>query len=193
MDSVQFIQAIMCITYAVAGIQDLRWREVSDLTWLIGLAMIPFYLTFPVQVLAFVPVKLAIMVLSAVLMLRFGAGEADAIAVTLLAFDPSFENIFITLLIFLAASLPLMFLPQFRRKTVTVQEALDSTNLVPVSVFVDGKEVPLPGDVDKAIEALKAYRKSEDAKVLAEKGVPFISLLSISYTASLVLTAFLGF
>jgi Flp pilus assembly protein protease CpaA len=191
MNSVSAVQAVICLTYVAAGAQDLKWREVSDWTWLITLAMAPFYITFPVQVLALAAAKLAVMVASAMLMLKFGAGEADAIAVTLLAFDPSFENIFATLAIFLAASLPLLFLPQFRRKTVTVQEALESLNLVPIKLTVEGKEAPLPGDVDKALKALQAYRGREDVKVVAEKGVPFVFLLAISYTASLIFTTFL--
>jgi len=179
--------------FTLAAYQDLRFRKIVDWTWLPAAGYIIFAYSQPYVVEA-AAAFLFLATMSTILYHKMGFGQADAIALPLIALDtsilgPAYTIIFST--IPLAADTVYHLIKHGGlEETMSADRALEGPWIPKTIVYSDGRTEQLPKTVEKAIEKLEKYRGKNDVKVQCTYGTPLTAYLGIGYTLKLLLQTF---
>lgn len=190
-------QILIAVSMAVAGVSDIRERSVHDIAWFPAAVGIIYILIFRNDLLLSVALKVAIIGGIAIGFTLYGAlGQADAIALVVLAFDPYLIS---PLLIFVAAaSVALMHIAYIfiskkgGTKVITIEQFKMEEHWIPRAIIVSGKKVVVNKDVNKAREEV-LQQASEDTLVEVTYGVPTVAYLAAGYISYLVYLALFNY
>lgn len=169
--------------------QDIRERAVSDLVWLPALAGIIYSMVSNLPSIQSILIKVGLVGAIALAFTLYGSiGQADAIALVIIAFDPFYLSPIIPL--FASAVIALIHISY----ELTLGEAR-STHIIPLSKFkeeqrwipkaVISKEgrIEVSKNVNKAREEVILNAKGEDSMVEVSYGVPTVAYIGIGYLA----------
>jgi len=188
-----YYQLLMLASFLLAGYQDARERLVSDYYWIPGIIA-------AVLVVAFLPsmdfVLVARITLIGILAFAFAwfgfIGQADAIALTLIASDPTpFAPIPVLLATGVVAIVHILYLyaKGTARKShlITLKEFQTQAKWIPKALVVDGVRREITNDVNVSRELAEEHAKSgpEDAKTMVEVqyGVPQVTYIAAGFVA----------
>ena len=187
----------------IAAVQDVRKRSVLDLVWvpaIVGVAYAVFVEYPSIEILA---IKVAFVGLVALAFTFFGAiGQADAIALVLVAGDPSPASPILPLLgtaVVAAVHIGYEYAVGNARgtKTIPIQKFLDEQRWIPKAVISDGVRSEVSNDVNVARDEVSA-KLGEGSLVEVTYGVPTVAYLGLGYLAYVIYmvlfngSAFLG-
>jgi hypothetical protein len=182
----------MAASFAIAAYQDVKDRAVSDLVWIPAVAGAAYSIYWEYPNLEFPIAKLALV---AVVVLVFTVpgriGQADAIALVLIAADPYSLSPIVPLLataVVTAIHIAYEFLVGNVRgtKTIPMERFLREQRWIPKAVLSDGTRREVSKDVNKAREEVEASN-GQGALVEVTYGVPTVAYLGVGYVAYLVL------
>jgi hypothetical protein len=160
-----YSQILICTSLVIAAVQDVRERSVLDLVWapaIIGVAYAVFIEYPSVEILA---IKVAFVGLVALAFTFFGAiGQADAIALVLVAGDPNPASPLLPLIgtaLAAAAHIGYQYAVGNARgtKTIPIQKFLDEQRWIPKAVISDGVRSEVSNDVNVAREEVSSKSK----------------------------------
>ncbi len=189
-----YAQLLIGLSLAVAAYQDVKQRAVSDLVWIPAAAGIAyaFYVLYPA--LAPELVKVGLVGGIALGFAFFGlVGQADAIAMAVLAADPySFSPV----PALLAAGIVAMGHIGYEYangnakggKVIPVETFLKEQRWIPKAVVEDGVRREVNPDVNVARDEVEKGH-SPGAMVEVSYGVPTVAYLGVGYAAFLVYLA----
>jgi Flp pilus assembly protein protease CpaA len=187
-----YAQALIAASLFVASFQDVRDRAVSDLVWVpagAGVVLVIFW-SYPATELF----QLAKVAVIGGIALGFaymgGIGEADAIAMAVLACDPYPLSPILPLVAsgVVAAShiaYELAAGNAGRKKTIPIEQFLKEQRWIPKGMTVDGQRVEVSDDVNDARDEVEAKQKP-GASVEVSYGVPTVAYLGAGYALFLV-------
>jgi hypothetical protein len=189
-----YAQLLIALSFAVAAYQDVRDRAVSDFVWVPGVAGIAYVLysfyTGAVPDFTFFLLKLVLIGGIALGFSFFGfVGQADGIAIAVIAADPYILSPFLPLIF--AAVVALAHIGyefgtgRARAKTIPMSQFLREQRWIPKAVIADGARVEVSSDVNVAREEVEASNKPE-AMVEVRYGVPTVAYLGVGYVAYVV-------
>lgn len=191
-----YAQLLIAVSFAVASYQDVRERAVSDLVWVpgaVGAAYVLywFYTTQP-------PLDLEVFLLKVAFVggvgLVFGLmgtiGQADGIAMALIAADPWVLSPFAPLLVgavVAIAHIGYEFVVGNARggKSIPMEQFIREERWIPKAIVAGGVRKEVSGDVNVAREEAVAAG-SPDATVEVRYGVPTVAYLGAGYLAYVV-------
>jgi hypothetical protein len=176
--------------FALAAYQDFRCREVADWTWVPAVGYLAFAAGQPYIIdaaIAFAFLAIA----SAILYTKMGFGQADAIALPLLALDtsilaPAYTIIFSTIPLAADTVYHLIKYGGLEEK-MTADRAVEGPWIPKAIEYADGKIETLPRTVEKALEKVKKYSGRNDVIVHCTYGTPLVGYLGIGYILKLLL------
>lgn len=190
-------QVLIAISMAVAGVSDIRERSVHDIVWFPAAAGIAYILIFRNDILLSVALKVAIIGGIAVGFTLYGSlGQADAIALFVLASDPYFISPF--LIFVAAASVALIHIAYIfiskkgGIKIITIEQFKIEEHWIPRAIIVSGKRIEVNKDVNKAREEV-LQQANEETLVEVTYGVPTVAYLAAGYVAYLVYLALFNY
>lgn len=168
----------------------MRERAVNDLVWLPGLVgvILVIYAIYPNLELELLKVGLVGAVMLGAVFLGI-IGQADAIAWTFIASDPSLLSPILPLIVaalVLAGHAAYGYrLGRFRRGlTIPIDRFLHEQQWIPKAIIVDGVRTEVSSDVNQAREEVQA-KKTQGAMVEVKYGVPTVAYLGLGYLAFL--------
>jgi len=199
-------EALVAASYAAAAYQDLRSREVEDLTWIpagAGLVVLAALGTGGGYGLAALLAKVGLMAALGIAWRRMGLmASGDVPAVAFSAASACYMSPLPELIASLAAVLAISAAETGMRwrAVLGVEEAISDGRWIPRRILGEGGEVLRDlSDVgpEDALKALEGYRGSGDAgtkiRVEASYGVPMAAALGIGYiVASIAMAAALA-
>ena len=187
-----YAQVLIAVSFAVAAYQDVRERAVSDLVWIPAAAGFAYVLysfyTGAIPDFWFYLVKLALIGGVALGFTFLGyVGQADGIAIALVAADPYMLS---PLLPLLAAAVVALGHIGYEfgvgnargTKTVPMAQFLKEQCWIPKAILSGDTRTEVSADVNVAREEVEAAN-SPDASVEVKYGVPTVAYLGIGYTA----------
>ncbi|MDG6985257.1 MAG: hypothetical protein JRM73_00735 [Nitrososphaerota archaeon] len=189
-----YAQLLIALSFAIAAYQDARERAVSDLVWIPGGAAVVYILySFYIGAVPDFPfflLKLALIGGIALGFTFFGfVGQADGIAIALIAADP---YVLSPLLPLLAAAVVAaghigyeFWRGNARAKAIPMGRFLKEQCWIPKAIISDGVRTEVSSDVNKAREEVVAAGKP-DATVEVRYGVPTVAYLGVGYVAYIV-------
>ncbi len=196
-----YAQILIAVSLGIAAFQDVKDRAVSDLVWIPALGGVAYviYLAFTsmnppleselVKVAIIGGVALAFVLLGAV-------GQADAIALAILAADPYRLSPIVPLAF--AAGIALVHMGyEFAAgnargtKTIPMERFLREQRWIPKAVLADGKRTEVDRDVNVARDEVEAAN-SPGAMVEVSYGVPTVAYIGVGYIAFVVCLAVLN-
>ena len=191
-----YAQLLIGISFAIAAYQDVKDRAVSDLVWVPAVAGVAYVVYWFLTASAtpgveFFLVKVVLVGGIALLFtLLGGIGEADAIAMALIAADPYqlspiaplFAGAFVAL-----AHIGYEYLVGNARggRTISMEQFLKEQRWIPKAIISDGSKTEVSTDVNVAREEVEAANKP-GAQVEVRYGVPTVAYLGVGYVAYLV-------
>ena len=190
-----YAQVLIAVSFAVAAYQDIRDRAVSDLVWIpavagFGYVLYSFYIG-AVPDFWFFLVRLVLIGGVALGFTVFGyVGQADGIAIALIAADPYMLSPMIPLLAAAAVALGHIGY-EFGvgnargKKTVPMSQFLKEQRWIPKAILSGDARTEVTNDVNAAREEVEAANKP-DAVVEVKYGVPTVAYLGIGYVAYLL-------
>lgn len=187
-----YAQILIAVSFAAAAYQDVRDRAVSDLVWLPAVAGFAYVLySFYVGAVPdfwFYFVKLVMIGGVALGFTFFGyVGQADGIAIALVAADPYMLS---PLLPLLAAAVVALGHIGYEfgvgnargTKTIPMAQFLKEQRWIPKAVTSGGTRTEVSSDVNVAREEVEASG-NPDAAVEVKYGVPTVAYLGIGFAA----------
>jgi hypothetical protein len=190
-----YYQLLMLASFLLAGYQDARERLVSDYYWIPGILA-------AVLVVAFLPsmdfILLARITLIGVIAFAFTwfgfIGQADAIALTLIASDPTpFAPIPVLLATGVVALAHIGYLyakGTARSHLITLKEFQTQAKWIPKALVVNGVRREITNDVNVSRELTEEHATAgpEDATTMVEVqyGVPQVTYIAAGFVAYLV-------
>lgn len=190
-----YAQLLIAASFAVASYQDVRDRAVSDLVWVPGAAgaayvVYWFYTTQPPFDLEFFLLKVAFVGgVGLAFALMGGIGQADGIAMALVAADPWTLSPFAPLIggaVVALAHIGYEYAVGNARggRTIPMEQFLREPRWIPKAIVSDGVRTEVSADVNVAREEAEASGK-EGAQVEVRYGVPTVAYLGAGYLAYL--------
>ncbi len=184
-------QVLIAASFVLASYYDVKERAVYDLVWLPALAgaAYAFYMSYPD--LAFPALKLALVGGIALAFLLFGGiGQADAIALALIAADPYRFSPIVPLVggaIVALTHIGYELLIGNARgvRTIPMEKFLREQRWIPKAVVSGGIRTEVGRDVNTARDEAEAM-KTPGASVEVTYGVPTVAYLGVGYVAYLV-------
>ncbi len=188
-----YAQLLIAVSFAVASYQDVKERAVNDLVWVpagVGVAYVAYwFLTASTTAgLEFFLLKVAL-VGGVALVFTFlgGIGQADAIAMALLAADPYPVSPLAPL--FAGAAIALSHIGYEYAignakggRTIPMAQFLKEQRWIPKAIVSDGSKTEVSSDVNVAREEVEAANRPE-AQVEVRYGVPTVAYLGLGYVA----------
>lgn len=198
-----YAQLLIALSFGLAAYQDIRERAVSDLVWLPGAAgvayvIFSFYEGSAGGSFEFYLVKLALVGGIAVGFTFLGyVGQADGIAIALVAADPYVLSPFIPLLGAAVVALGHIGYEFSRgnaggKKTIPMAQFLREQFWIPKAIVEGESRVEVSHDVNAAREEVVAANRP-DATVEVSYGVPTVAYLGSGYIAYVVYLVVLSF
>ena len=198
-----YAQLLIAASFAVAAYQDVRERAVNDLVWVpavIGVAYAVYWLlTVSTSAgLEFFLLKVAL-VGGVALVFTFlgGIGQADAIAMALVAADPYPLSPLAPL--FAGAILALAHIGYEYAvgnarggHIIPMEQFLKEQRWIPKAILSEGTRSQVSSDVNVAREEVEAAKKL-GAQVEVRYGVPTVAYLGVGYVAYLVYMVLLNY
>lgn len=184
-------QLLLAVSFVAATYQDVKERAVHDLVWIPALAGAAYvvYLEFPNLGLLIIKVAL-VGGIALAFTLTGGIGQADAIALAIIAVDP--YQLSPILPLFGAAMVALahigyeFFTGNARgTKTIPMEKFLREQRWIPKAIVSEGGRTEVNKDVNVAREEVEA-RKDPQASVEVAYGVPTVAYLGVGYLIYLV-------
>jgi Flp pilus assembly protein protease CpaA len=190
-----YAQLFIAASFVIAAYQDIHDRAVSDLAWIPALAGVAYvvyslYASSSTLDLEFLVVKVVLIGgISLAFTFLGGIGQADAIALTLVAADPYSLSPLIAL--FATAIIALIHIGyEFAvgnargAKTIPMAQFLREQRWIPKAIVSDETRMEVSSDVNVAREEVEAAGKP-DAMVEVRYGVPTVAYLGVGYVAYL--------
>lgn len=181
-----YAQALIGVSFAIAAYQDVRERAVSDLVWIPAIVggAYAIYSAWPALALPLAKVGV-VGAIALAFTLYGGIGQADAIAMALIATDPfQLSPIFP---LFGAAAVALSHIGyEFAignargRLTIPMAKFMREQRWIPKAVIIEGVRTEVSSDVNIAREEV-AGMKGDGASVEVTYGVPTVAYLGIGY------------
>lgn len=191
-----YAQLLIAVSFAIAAYQDVRERAVSDLVWIPAAAGV-VYIFYSLYVaglsvgLEFLVIKLALVGGIALAFAFFGGiGEADAIAIALVAADPyplsPLPPLFATAVVSLA-HIGYEFAVGNARgdRLIPMEQFLREQRWIPRAIVSDGTRTEVSPDVNDARDEVVAADKP-GAQVEVRYGVPTVAYIGIGYAIYLI-------
>lgn len=190
-----YAQILIAVSLGIAAFQDVKDRAVSDLVWipaLVGVAYVFYSASTSMNPpLEFELVKVAIIGGVALAFVVLGAvGQADAIALVILAADPYRVSPILPLVF--AAGVALVHMGYELavgnargNKTIPMEKFIREQRWIPKAVIVGDKRTEVNGDVNVARDEAEAAN-SPGAMVEVSYGVPTVAYLGLGYVAFLI-------
>jgi hypothetical protein len=189
-----YAQLLIALSLAVAAYQDVKDRAVNDFVWVPAIAGIAYVLysfyTGAVPGFSFFLLKLVLIGGIALGFTFFGfVGQADGIAIAIIAADPYILSPFVPL-IFAAVVAGAHIGYEFgtgraKAKTISMSQFLREQRWIPKAIIADGTRTEVSGDVNVAREEVEASNKPE-AMVDVRYGVPTVAYLGVGYVVYVV-------
>jgi hypothetical protein len=182
------------LSLLIASLQDIRERSVLDLVWIPAIVGIAYTVIVEYPSLELLVVKVALVGAVALAFTYFGAvGQADAIALTVIAADPNPASPILPLVgtaIVAAAHIAYQYAVGNARgtKTIPIQKFLKEQRWIPKAIISDGVRTDVSNDVNVARDEVTA-KSSEGSMVEVTYGVPTVAYIGIGYTAYLLYLA----
>lgn len=187
-----YAQILFAISFAVAAYQDVRERAVSDLVWvpgIIGAAYVLYsFYTGALSGFEFFLVKFVLIGGIALGFTFFGyVGQADGIAIALIAADPFVLSPILPLVVAAAVALghigyEVAVGNARGTKTIPMAQFLKEQRWIPKAMVYDGSRREVSSDVNVAREEVVAANRP-DAVVEVKYGVPTVAYLGAGYVA----------
>ena len=189
-----YAQILIAASFLVAAYQDVRDRAINDLVWVPGAAGIVYILysfyTGTVSDFWFFLLKLALIGGIALGFTFFGfIGEADGIAIALIAADP---YVLSPILPLMAASVVALVhigyefgIGNAKTKEVAMKRFLREQCWIPKAIISNGSRTEVSSDVNVAREEVEAANMPE-AMVEVRYGVPTVAYIGVGYVVYLV-------
>lgn len=191
-----YAQLLIAASFAAASYQDVRERAVNDLVWIpgaVGAAYVVywFYAHQPSVNFEFFLLKVAFVGGVGLAFTLLGSiGEADAIAMALIATDPWILSPFAPLVV--AAVIAISHIGyEFAvgnargTKTVPMEQFLKEQRWIPRAIVSEGTRTEVSDDVNVARDEVEAAEKP-GASVEVKYGVPTVAYLGAGYVAYVV-------
>lgn len=185
-----YAQLLIATSFVLASYQDFRDRAVSDLVWLPALAGAVYVVYAAGSTLEFQLVKVGLIGGIGLAFAFYGAvGQADAIAMALVAADPNPISPLFPLsgaAIVALAHIGYEFLAgnAGRKIVIPMDRFLREQRWIPKAVIVDGVRSEVKRDVNVARDEVAAG-SGAGATVEVAYGVPTVAYLGIGYVAYL--------
>lgn len=190
-----YAQLLIAVSFAVASYQDMKERAVNDLVWapaVAGAAYVVYFLYVNPSSpgLEYLLLKLGLIGGIAIVFVFFGGiGQADGIAIAIVAADPYPLSPLAPL--FGAAFVALVHIGYELAagnarggKTIPMVQFLREQRWIPKAIVADGTRTEVNRDVNVAREEVEAANRPE-AMVEVRYGVPTVAYLGIGYVAYL--------
>jgi len=190
-----YAQLLIAASFVVAAYQDVRERAVSDLVWIPAAAGIA-YVVYDLLVssltsdLEFIALKVALIGgIAFAFSFMGGIGEADAIALAVVAADPyslsPLTALFATAMVALIHIGYEYAIGNARgAKTIPMAQFLKEQRWIPKAIVSGGTRREVNSDVNVAREEVEAAGM-QDASVEVRYGVPTVAYLGVGYVAYL--------
>jgi vacuolar-type H+-ATPase subunit I/STV1 len=196
-----YAQLLIAVSFVIAAYQDVKERAVNDLVWLpalAGVVYIFYTLLNPVSpLLGFQLIKIVLLGGISLGFAYFGLiGQADAIAMALIAADPYFLSPIPPLLAAAVVALSHIgyeFAVGNARggRTIPIDKFLREQRWIPKAIVSNGVRSEVSGDVNVAREEVEA-KQTPGAQVEVSYGVPTVAYLGIGYAAFIVYLIIFG-
>lgn len=196
-----YAQLLISVSFIIAAYQDVKDRAVNDLVWLpalAGVVYIFYTLVNPLSpLLEFQLIKIALLGGISLGFAYFGLiGQADAIAMALIAADPYFLSPIPPLLAAAVVALSHIayeFAVGNARggRTIPIDKFLREQRWIPKAILSNGVRSEVSGDVNIAREEVEA-KQTPGAEVEVSYGVPTVAYLGIGYAAFIVYLIIFG-
>ena len=191
-----YAQLLIAASFAVAAYQDVRDRAVSDLVWIpavvgVGYAGYSLFANSFESQLEFLALKVALIGGIAFAFTYLGGiGEADAIALALLAGDPyslsPLAALFATAMVALVHIGYEYGVGNARgAKTIPMAQFLREQRWIPKAIIAGESRTEVNSDVNVAREEVEASG-DKDAAVDVRYGVPTVAYIGVGYAIYLV-------
>ncbi len=198
-----YAQLLIAASFAIAAYQDVKERAVNDLVWVpaaFGVAYVVYWLVAVSTTagLEFFLLKVALVGGIAVVFTFFGGiGQADAIAIALVAGDPYPPSPLLPL--FAGAAIALVHIGYEYLignakggRTIPMEQFLKEQRWIPKAILADGARTEVSSDVNVAREEVEAAGKP-GAEVEVKYGVPTVAYLGLGYIAYIVYMILLNY
>lgn len=192
---------LIAASFLLAALQDVKERAVYDWAFIpgavgAGIAVYASYVALAAPYFYMDLLKLLFFGgagLAFVLMGRMG--EADVIAITIIAADPSLIS-FLSLVftgVALGVGVAILYMKHLipGSTTVTYEQFVKESRWIPIAVINDGIRVDLPSDVNVSREKATELGKP-GSMVLVQYGLPVLLYFAVGYFAYLLLAFALG-
>ncbi len=189
----------MLASFLLAGYQDARERLVSDFYWIPGIIGAVLVVAFLPSMDFLLLTRIALIGAIAFVFTWFGLiGQADAIALALVASDPTPYAPIPVLLgtgVIAMAHIGYLYLGGTARKprTITLDEFRRQAKWIPKALIVDGERREITNDVnisrEKAEEHAGAGAENSTTMVEVQYGVPQVTYIAAGYVAYMVYLA----
>lgn len=191
-----YAQLLIAASFVIAAYTDVKERAVSDLAWLPGMIGVGYilYAVYSGSALSefeFLLVKIALIGGIALAFAFWGGiGQADGIAIALVAADPYILSPLAPL--FATAAVALVHIGyEFAAgnargsRSIPMEQFLREQRWIPKAIVSDGTRTEVSSDVNVAREEVEAADKP-GAMVVVKYGVPTVAYLGIGYVAYLL-------
>lgn len=186
-----YAEILICASLVIAAVQDVRERAVLDLVWIpaaigVGYSILVGFPSVELQV-----VKVALVGGIALAFTLLGqVGQADAIALAVIAGDPSPLSPILPL-VFTGVVAGIAIGVQFTKgnargtKSIPIEQFLKEQRWIPRAVVVAGRRIEVDSDVNVAREEVAA-KFGPGAVVEVVYGVPTVAYIGLGYVAFLL-------
>ena len=198
-----YAQLLIGASFAIAAYQDVKERAVSDLAWIpaaAGVAYVAYwFLTSSTTAgVEYFLLKLALIGgIALVFMFLGGIGQADAIAVALVAADPyplsPIAPLFAGAAVALAhISYEYLVGNAKGTRNIPMEQFLKEQRWIPKAMLSEGTRIEVSSDVNEAREEVEAANRPA-ALVEVKYGVPTVAYLGLGYIAYLAYMVLLNY
>lgn len=194
-----YFQLLMLASFLLAGYQDARERLVSDFFWIPGIIAAALAVVFLPSMDFLLLARIALIGGIAFAFAWFGfIGQADAIALALVASDPTpFAPIPVLLFTGVVAIAHIGYLyargTARKPRLISLEEFRSQAKWIPKALVVNGERREMTSDVNISREKTEEHANAgaEDAATMVEVqyGVPQVTYLAAGFVAYLVFLA----
>ena len=194
-----YYQLLMLASFLLAGYQDARERLVSDFYWIPGIIAAVLAVAFLPSMDLLLVARITLIGVIAFAFSWFGfIGQADAIALALVASDPTpYAPIPVLLAtgVIAIAHIGYLYIKGTARKShlVTLEEFRSQAKWIPKALVVNGERREITNDVNVSRELTEEHAsgRPEDATTMVEVqyGVPQVTYIAAGFVAYLVFLA----
>jgi hypothetical protein len=191
-----YYQLLMLASFLLAGYQDARERLVSDLYWLPGILAAVLAIVFLPSLDFILLLRIALIGAIAFVFTWFGfIGQADAIALALVASDPAPYSpipVLVATGVVALAHISYLYVKGTARgpHLITLEEFRSQSKWIPKALVIDGERKEITSDVnisrEKAEEHATTGAEDKSTMVEVQYGVPQVTYIAAGFVVYLV-------